>query len=305
MRDLARRAAVAGLGATRAARPAGWLLRPKQPRPVDDDVRVTWLGGSTAGSALAVLAHWDAAGEFAEASEVMLDGLVAAGMDVVVVSTSAAHDPLAGRLRGRALAVVTRRNIGFDFLSWSRGLAVARREGVTADRVVLTNTSMYGPVLPLAPTMERLWALPSDVVGMTESREFGPHLQSWFLGFKPPVTQSARFRAYWERIRPATNKWGTILAHEMRWARDLAADGRAPSVLVPARRISTSRNPLTFTWQAVLMAGVPFVKRSLFLANHDRVDLCGWREVVGRHAPDFDLGVVDRDLLRLTGNAAP
>jgi lipopolysaccharide biosynthesis protein len=305
VRDLLRHAAVSGVGATRAARPAGWLLRPKRPQPIDDDVRATWLGTPSAGAALAVLAHWDPAGEFAEASTVMLDGLRAAGMDVVVVSTSAAHDQLVARLHERALAVVTRQNVGFDFLSWRRGLEVARREGLRADRVVLTNSSMYGPVVPLAPTMERLWALPSDVLGMTESCEFGAHLQSWFLGFKGPVTRSARFISYWERIRPATNKWGTILAHEMRWARDLADDGRPASVLVPASRTSRSRNPLTFTWQAVLEAGVPFLKRSLFLANPDRIDLRGWREVVGRHAPDFDLGIVDRDVLRLTGRAAP
>jgi hypothetical protein len=31
------------------------------------------------------------------------------------------------------------------------------------------------------------------------------------------------------------------------------------------------------------------------------VDLGGWREVLRREAPDFDTGVIDRDVHRLTG----
>jgi len=305
VRDLVRRVAVAVLGATRAARPVGWLLRPRRPQIVDDGARTTWLGDPSGTGELAVLAHWDPRGEFAEASEMLLDGLRAAGLDVVVVSTSAPHEALVGQLRDRALAVVTRDNVGFDFLSWARGLEAARHAGVPAERIVLTNTSMYGPLQPLRPMLDRLWALPADVLGLTESREFGPHLQSWFLAFGPTAVRSARFASYWERIRPATNKWGTIVAHELRWARDLAQGGPPPTALLPAALTGRTRNPLTFTWQTVVTGGVPFVKRSLFLANPDRIDMRGWREFVLEHAPGFDVGVVDRDVLRLTGRGAP
>ena len=75
--------------------------------------------------------------------------------------------------------------------------------------------------------------------------------------------------------------------------------------MMPARLTSRTRNPLTFTWQSVVRAGVPFVKRSLFLANPDRIELRGWREFIREQAPGFDVGVVDRDVLRLTGRAAP
>jgi lipopolysaccharide biosynthesis protein len=252
-----------------------------------------------------VLAHWDARAEFAEASVMMVDGLRSAGLDVVVVSTSASHELLVSQLRGRVLAVVTRRNVGFDFLSWARGIEALRREDAMPGRLVLTNTSMYGPLQPLRPTLDRLWSLPSEVLGMTESREFRPHIQSWFMAFGPNAIQSQRFDAYWTQIRPAANKWGTILAHEQRWASDLALDGRAAAALLSADRTSRTRNPLTFTWKTVIRGGVPFVKRSLFLANPDRVDMRGWRDFVHEQTPGFDSGIVERDVRRLTNGAAP
>jgi lipopolysaccharide biosynthesis protein len=253
---------------------------------------------------VAVLAHWDPLAEFAEAADLTLEGLRAAGFDVVVVSTSASHDRLVGQLEGRVLAVVTRENVGFDFLSWARGLDVLRSERIELDRLVLTNTSMYGPLWPLSRTLDRLWSLPADVFGLTASREFGPHVQSYFLAFGPRAMRSPRFTSYWKQVRPATNKWGTILAHEQRWARDLTVDGREPGVLVPAEGTSLARNPLTFTWRRVVLQGVPFVKRSLFVSNPDRVDMRGWREFLAENAPEFDCGVIDRDVRRLTGAEA-
>jgi hypothetical protein len=108
-----------------------------------------------------------------------------------------------------------------------------------------------------------------------------------------------RFADYWSRVRPARNKWGTILAHEQRWERDLAAADLTSGVLVDSRELRTRRNPMTFTWREVIRRGVPYLKRSLFLANPDRVDMRGWREFLAEVTPGFDVGVVERDLRRM------
>jgi lipopolysaccharide biosynthesis protein len=272
---------------------------------VDDHVRATTLCQASGRGDVAVLAHWDADGDFAEASAVLLDGLRAAGLDVVVVSTSSRHETLVEKLEGRAVAAVTRDNIGFDFLSWARGLVLVRHAGMVDQRLVLINTSMYGPLAPMDGFLDSLWSLPADVLGVTESREFGKHLQSYLLAFRGDVIGSERFAAYWERIRPATNKWGTILAHEQRWARDLAKGGPSAAVLLPSNLTSCDRNPLTFTWRRVVAYGVPLIKRSLFLANPDRIEMKGWKEFIAEHASGFDPDVIDRDVYRLTGVHAP
>jgi lipopolysaccharide biosynthesis protein len=300
MRDLARRTAVGALSATRLATPVGRLLVPRSPQPAPE-ATVTQVRPLPTTGDVVVLAHFDPHGDFAEAATYYLDAFRSAGFDAVVVSTVPEHARLVDQVGDRAAAVVTRPNIGFDFLSWAAGIALLRAAGAEPRRLVLTNTSMYGPMEPLAGLLDRTFALGADVVGLTESREFRPHVQSYFLGFTGAAWRSERFAAYWDRIRPAQDKWGTILAHEQRWAEDLAAPGRPARALVTSREMATPRNPLTFTWRRLLDLGVPLVKRSLFLANPDHVDMRGWQDELARRYPAFDTGVVERDALRLTG----
>ena len=77
-------------------------------------------------------------------------------------------------------------------------------------------------------------------------------------------------------MRPATNKWGTILVHELRWADDLSLAGPA----VPYVRVEDHGcrgNPLFFAWRELIRDwGMPFVERSLFGPNYDRIDMSGW-----------------------------
>ena len=223
---------------------------------------------------------------------------------MVVASTATLdHDAFVSEVGDDAVAVVTRPNVGFDFGSWAAGVDVLRAAGARPERLVLLNSSMYGPLSPLDPMLDRLYATGADIMGATESREFRPHLQSWLLAFSQQAWDSDRFVYYWRHVRPATDKWATILGHEQRWATDLALPGTRPAVAVSARTLGTRRNPLTFTWREVVSAGVPFVKRSLFFDNYDRVDLTGWRDFLAGSAPGFDCGIVDRDVERLGGGA--
>lgn len=303
LRDHARRAAVAAITASRVAVPAGRLLRDGEERDPQDGATLTWSTPIARGDRLAVLAHWDAEGCFGEPASQSARGLRAAGFEVVVASTAPVdHDAFVAEVGDAAVAVLTRPNVGFDFASWAAGVDVLRGAGARPERLVLLNSSMYGPVSPLDPMLDRLFATGADVMGATESREFRPHLQSWFLAFSQRAWDSDRFVGYWRHIRPATDKWGTILAHEQRWATDLALPGTRPAVAVSARTLGSRRNPLTFTWREVLSAGVPFVKRSLFFDNYDRVDLTGWRDFLASSAPGFDCGIIDRDVERLGGD---
>jgi lipopolysaccharide biosynthesis protein len=306
MRDRARRAAVGLATSTRAAVPLGRLLVPSREGVPGAGAEVTWCGDAAAAGRIAVLAHFDPRGQFAEPAGLLLTGLREAGFAVVVVSTAeVAHETLVAALAPDVLGVITRPNAGFDFASWAAAVDTLRRQGADPERVVLLNSSMYGPLEPLGPMLDRLYATGADVMGATESREFRPHLQSYLLAFSRVAWRSPTFASYWRRIRPANDKWGTILAHELGWAHDLAVPPLRAATLVTARRVGARGNPLTFTWRDVVRSGVPLVKRSLFFANHDHVDLTGWRDDLAALAPGFDPGVIERDVLRLTGSAAP
>jgi lipopolysaccharide biosynthesis protein len=279
-------------------------MLPRSESDPGEGARTTWSTSSDPGLRLAVLAHWDVQGRFGEPARQTALGLREAGFDVLVASTAdVEHGDLVGDVGDAAAGVLTRPNVGYDFGSWAAGIDALRTRGARPERLVLLNSSMYGPLAPLDPMLDRLFATGADVMGATESREFRPHLQSWFLAFSQRAWDSERFASYWRRIRPATDKWGTILAHEQRWATDLALPGTPPAVAVSARTLGTRRNPLTFTWRQLVLAGVPFVKRSLFFDNYDQVDMDGWKDFLAEHAPGFDVGMVERDLVRLRGGA--
>jgi len=304
LRDDARRVVVGAITASRIAVPAGRLMVPGTDGDPGAGARTSWSTSSDLGPRLAVLAHWDAQGRFGESARQTALGLREAGFEVLVASTAdVEHADLVADVGDDAVAVLSRPNVGYDFGSWAAGIDALRAADAHPERLVLLNSSMYGPVTPLGAMLDRLWATGADVMGATESREFRPHLQSWFLAFSQRAWDSERFASYWRRIRPANDKWGTILAHEQRWATDLALPGTPPAVAVSARTLGTRRNPLTFTWREVVLAGVPFVKRSLFFDNYDHVVLNGWQGFLAEHAPAYDVGIVERDLERLRGGA--
>lgn len=298
-----RRRAVAAITATRVALPVSALVRPRRETVVDDAVTWVTTGRVDPARPVAVVAHWDPLGTVPPVDVLLLESLSDSGFQVLLVST-ASGDPasLAAAAGDRCVAVAARRNVGFDFMSWRRGIEHLGPAVTSLPRLLLLNNSMYGPVRPLAPFLDRAFGPGGpDVVGFTGSREFLPHAQSYALGFGPAALRSRRFADYWPRVRAADGKWGTILGHELRWMRDLTGGPVRGGVVVPAPPQPV--NPLTLHWRDLLAAGFPFVKRSLFLANYDDVDLTGWRSVIGPGGP-LTPDDIEADLRR-RGAAAP
>jgi lipopolysaccharide biosynthesis protein len=212
------------------------------------------------------------------------------------VASRAAPSPaplegLAEQCADFAFGVVTRGNEGFDFQSWRRGIEELRSRSVTVDRLILTNGSMHGPVADLDHILVQMdrhatW-------GMTESMDLHRHIQSWWLAFGRPALDHPQFDRYWSRVRPASNKWGTILTHELKWAEDLSLAGPA-AAYVRFEDHRCPRNPLFFAWRELIRDWqMPFFKRSLLLANYDRIDMTGWEQFLAEAAPGFDLSLVE------------
>lgn len=243
------------------------------------------------GHRLAILAHFDVGGGVDASFQHLGRCLESLGYEVVVATTATQRpEQIAPLVEDFATAVIARRNEGYDFQSWRRGIELARRSGWNFDRLILTNGSMHGPLSPLDHILAAMDGHASW--GMTESMDLRRHVQSWWLAFGQGSLTHPEFDRYWRRIRPARNKWETILAHELRWSADLALGG--PTVpYVSVEDHGCARNPLFFAWRELVRDWhMPFFKRSLLGANYDRIDMTGWREFVHEQAPAFDLGLI-------------
>jgi len=283
-------------------------------------------GGSAAGDRTRALvyAHWDCDGVVDDYVIHALRQYRPLVARIVFVSTSQ-------RLPCPALAhvadvVVTRENLGFDFGSWREGL---RRLDLPAyDEILFANSSVYGPLWPMAAMLAAPAVLASDLWGMTISVEPRTHLQSYFMGMSRRLLASACGRRLWRDVRPVRQKQDAIDAYELRWMDACTAagfrvhalfDGRHhPTVPVseqlanllawppPLRLVGRYRrrlrhppyNPTHLHWKQVLESGVPFVKVDLLRDNPVGVHPERIRDWIAAHT-SYPVDIIRRHLARV------
>lgn len=173
---------------------------------------------------LAVVAHYDASHRLAHHVRLLLQELLGVCEQVVLVSTTGVdYSAAVWASEYPNLKVVTRKNQGYDFMSYREGL---RHLGdVAGAEVFICNDSFVGPVVPLTSILDRMEPVECDFWGMTESFTFEWHVQSYFMVFRPAATRSAEFRAFWEELEPLSDRFQVITRYELGLSRRLASAG--------------------------------------------------------------------------------
>jgi lipopolysaccharide biosynthesis protein len=211
----------------------------------------------------------------------------------VITSSSESDEALAWgeEVATRELIVILKPNIGHDFGSWSVALAMLP-EIAHAARVVFANDSMAGPFGSLRSLLAQLESSDADVWGLTASRQFAPHLQSYFLVFCDGVLATPALQRFWARIRNENQKPRIVLRYEVGLSSLLREEGY---ILRPAFRhkllMASDQNPVIIGWKGLLEQGFPFLKREIirnplvapdgetapaFVNRLLGVDVCDW-----------------------------
>jgi hypothetical protein len=200
---------------------------------------------------------------------------------------------------------LVRRNIGYDFGAWRDGLAdLVPLDGV--EQLLLCNDSVYGPFAPLASLLSRADPAAADVWGMTEGRNHGPHLQSYWLLFHGKAITHPAFKRFWRTLPYINDKFAVVEAGELGLSRQLRAAGLRLNALFSypeaeaAFRAQASpdspvadaildaldrgwpMNPSHHFWRVLIAElGLPFIKRELLTLNPAGMDdLADWEHVV-------------------------
>lgn len=266
------------------------------------------------GGKVAVFAHFDRDGHVHDYVLYYLAALGRAGFAIVFVSNAPRLDAAAvDRLLPHVAMVLHRRNVGYDFAAYKQGLAVLG--GLTHyAQVLLANDSVYGPFFDLSPLLHRCDAR-ADVWGITDSREHGYHLQSYFLLFRPTALASPALAAFWRSVRPVRSRQWVIRHYEVGLTQALRQAGLRCAALFPcdtviASRLAAADPPLTERWRAAIQAGrpvnvmhlgwdhlitamgCPFVKRELLMYNPLKVPhTARWPQVIGQ-ASGYDTALI-------------
>jgi lipopolysaccharide biosynthesis protein len=258
-------------------------------------------------SKLAILAHFDIHGRVDAYVLAYIRELAACGFDVALISTCAHLEPHdLAEVRKSCCVVATRTNRGIDFGSWKVGLK-AVTDWQTYERLLLVNDSVFGPLFPLAPLLAKAEDLNVGLVGLTDSPEFTPHLQSYFLLFNLEQRGAASFVAdYFNRVRLLGGKQNAIWAYEVRLAPCADAAGLTWRALFPAREQANYKpgaafNPTHDSWDTLISAhAFPFLKRELLTRNPKHIaNTASWPQVVTAAASDYDPRVIHDYLERI------
>jgi len=189
---------------------ASYLRNPHQAKSVwpEDDFKL--------GPQVAIFIHFDRAGAVRPYVLEYISALRAAGLSVVFVTNS-------GKLRADAMAalrplcagVIVRRNVGYDFGAMREAIERAGLPRPDTQMVLLVNDSVYGPLQPLEPILQRIDFDRADLWGLTESWQTRYHLQSYFVAFGRAALTSPAWLAFWRSVRPVSSKWWVILHYEV------------------------------------------------------------------------------------------
>jgi lipopolysaccharide biosynthesis protein len=252
---------------------------------------------------VAIFAHFDDEREIKPYVVYYLERLRQECSRIVFVSTSPLEKAETDKLRPYADTVLLKDNVGWDFGMWRHAL-----EHVDVGRcseLVLTNSSLFGPVHPLGPIFRRMTEDPCDFWGMTDNFEIRWHLQSYFLVLKRPVLVSDTFPLFWNSVLPYRGKGQVVLSYEIGLTSFLLDSGFAPAAFVPIeswaswmeqRRMDLGRrwNPTLFYPDKLLSLGMPFVKAMLLRDNVGNVPLDPVYRAMAQAGYDLNLVQFDR-----------
>ena len=166
-------------------------------------------------SRYAVVAHYSEEGFFSS-NFIEMVNLFANILDHVCVVTT--NDSLSSvTFSKRNVSLISRPNLGYDFYSYKVGLNHLQETGKYGDVLfvnssfLVTNFHLFEDCVLMALNLLD----DSDLIGITKSRQFSVHLQSYFFIIKESVISKDWFMEWFSRIEPKNSKLEVIFSYEI------------------------------------------------------------------------------------------
>ena len=152
--------------------------------------------------------------------------LVTRGYAPLIVSNAPLSDGDRAQLCKTAWRIMERPNFGYDFGGYRDGLWQLRKWGVTPDRLLILNDSIWFPLWPGETLLDTLEASEANLSG-TILRERGEErfLESYCYMIPGKTVSNQAFWAYWDGLELTSNKYKVIRRGERGFSRAMRAAG--------------------------------------------------------------------------------
>jgi lipopolysaccharide biosynthesis protein len=223
-----------------------------------------------------LFAHFNTRNTIDEYVYTYLGHLSDLGCRIIFISNSPIADADKTTLTTRANIhhIEVRINKGADFGAWKWAIENNMVPN-DADYLLLTNDSVYGPVFPLAPIIERMQLMPDvDFWGLTDNYQTNWHLQSYFLFLSKKVFTAAAFQDVFRNDFEEFNKLQIIENGEVQLTQALLEAGFKGASYIPYKNLDPTfdgtdiKNPTHYFWDILITKyNFPFIKKELVLHN--------------------------------------
>lgn len=112
---------------------------------------------------------------------------------------------------------ICRPNVGYDFYSYRVGLDEIMGQGGCKRLLMLNSSFLVLDPLRFRATLDAMLSSlqESDIVGITSSRQWSWHLQTYLLALRGDLLAGEWFREWLDGIRPCNSKMETIISGEL------------------------------------------------------------------------------------------
>jgi len=257
------------------------------------------------GSEVCIFCHFDYESIVDQYVLEFLDGIKAAGYDIIFVTTCKnLSESDVEHLKARCVAVLERENDGLDFGGWSDAIGMFP-EVLESRNLLLANDSVYIKPGGLKALFFMMESKQYDFWGLTESYQIKPHVQSYFVNYSSRVLKSAPFRDFWHKCQNLSDKQSIINQYEVGLTGILEKKGFSyGSMLGAGKNLASvpgmsSINPSHHLWDVLIsLFESPMVKIELLRDNPYDLDLENMDNFLDQFG--FDVQTIKKHLDRIS-----
>jgi lipopolysaccharide biosynthesis protein len=196
-----------------------------------------WAGGQVVRDRAAIFCHFSLDNAISDDVVRYVRTLSELGFPVVFVSSSAdLSDAAIAPVAPYCAEILLRNNIGYDFGCYREGL-LALEPLDRLNGLIIANDSVIGPLAPLEPALRRMDLLAADIWGLTDSRDRGAHLQSYFLFAGPTALHHPAFIKFWRSYPLAQKREWAIRFGELGFSRAMRKAGLRLAAAYPYQEL--------------------------------------------------------------------
>lgn len=171
---------------------------------------------------LVIFSHFDYENIIDEYVIYYLAKLKKLGSDIIFVSTSNIDEIQKNKIKNICMKIITRDNIGYDFMSYKTGFQQLEINESIYDQIVFCNDSVYGPIYPLENMFSEMKKKKeTDCWGVLINNQFEKHIQSFFIVFEKNTIVNGFLRSFIENIEVLDSKEDVIKNYEIGLSKQL------------------------------------------------------------------------------------